>query len=289
MRLGILSDSNSFVRNADAERALKKNAEMRLRSFTLIELLIVVAIISILVSILLPSLRNAKDAVKKSVCMNVLKQLYYGIHITAEEEEQNRWLSYKDNVTGRFSPAHTSYWTERVRSNAFKGKVSDNPHKLSEAEPLRYDQEDNNRDGGRFFICPADTMYANATPSTDWYWVHSDSFQKYASYGLNRSAFGADYPAPAFTQLRKPESTIMLADGSLQLRELSPQNSEIGNFTKSDVLYLRHPGYTVNVLWTDGHVSSGSRQGLFYYSNKADRVCYWYGKPDIPPVSNWWR
>lgn len=142
---------------------VRRNRATRLRppsgGFTLLEVLVVVAIIALLVAVLLPGLSRARDQVRRVTCEANLKQ----IHLA--------WATYLDSNDGYFPAGmdvEYNYGGLQGGGSAFFG-----------GDPTRPVRKPLNRhmnlpvvlrEGGKVFRCPSDTGTFFVQPTAFWYY-----------------------------------------------------------------------------------------------------------------------
>jgi len=114
------------------------------KRFTLVEMLVVIAVIGILSSLLLPALGKAKETARRINCASNIRQLFLGISYYADDN--GRWMPPCD-----VNASYNTYISEYIKANPAKSVVSGGILCFSAPVP--------------FYFCPGAPWPQNLSPT----------------------------------------------------------------------------------------------------------------------------
>ena len=237
---------------------------MKRHAFTLLELLIVIAIIAMLISVLIPSLRAAKNQAHLVICGRNMSQIVLGFSIYNNENE---------TFPHGFDDLNNS---KNIPPGGFAGESA-------------YDKV-----GWWWFNYIVDTVPAKGSvvwcPSRKYVDPLVKGNVLCGNYGVNRSVckdapkltgvIGDEFVGRplGLTQITHPSQVLLVMDSGYSLASwkaatdvLSPR---FDNINREEYFYIpgmsintlpdsiseasqgRHPNKTINVTYTDGHVAT---------------------------------
>ena len=225
-------------------------------AFTLVELLVVVAIIAILVSMLLPALRAAREAGKAAVCLAHEHQIGLALSTYMQEWRGSvpPYSTYDTRPGNPWIPADR-YWLIGIPNISFHGDYwIDYPidFKLGLLAPYLQDVE-------KVGYCPAFKNEGKEIWPSFPGWTPRREF----SYGMNlhlegTDNFGIKVSTPVRYGVVKRESALItFADQTGGRWYIWSPSVPFGTIPLVEPLD-RHPGPAANWLFLDGHAKTGT-------------------------------
>jgi len=211
-------------------------------AFSLVELLVVVAIIAILAAILFPVFARARENARRSSCQSNLRQIGLGALQYTQDYDETLFRSFYGSATAD-SDATTNYkWMDAIF-----------PYVKNE----------------QVFVCPSDSTIT----------YHFRDGKNYGSYGLNGAynVVGDAYTPPrssanslvSWSQIGVPSETVWMADNANAPSPTNPGGSQAFYWAtpaSNPAISNSHPKQlqniierhldTTNVLFCDGHVKA---------------------------------
>lgn len=171
-------------------------------AFTLVELLVVVAIVSILAAMLLPAVGKALDAAKTTSCLSRQKQLGLGTQMFLDEH-RGLFPSYAGDDLTKAKAGAITYSTWFMNLGPYMGsKNTVDPFSLSSwaaGWTTALCKEE-------WHLCPK-TVYKGSTVGGDWL-----AYNVYLGFARGYSTYTQSYASVKLSQCVKPSGTFLFTD-----------------------------------------------------------------------------
>ena len=197
------------------------------RGFTLIELLVVIAIIGVLIALLLPAVQSAREAARRSQCVNNLKQI-----ALASLNYESSYGSLPPGNIPAPDPESGTRWYTGVNSFAFILGFIEQGAMLG-----AYNYEVSMRASSNItaaatnfnvYWCPSDPEVSTLIPVNNWYHGQSafpNFTQAARSYVANRGTyfmtdFRYNLQDPCYDSVRRTATGVIYENSSTKLAEI---------------------------------------------------------------------
>lgn len=223
---------------------------VRRPSFTLIELLIVIAIIAVLAGMILPALNKAREKARSIQCISNLKQI--GLIVMQYSDDQKCGPSFNGNLgvsSGLWQDVLMPYVGGKQNSVNL-GHLLQRPDKTN-VTPLNP------------FRCPS------TNSSFDWTKV-------YRGYGINWTyAKDRDVMRTQLSKIKAPSLRCYVSDVEIVGDQKTGQaKNESGDINSG--IWFRHNRIS-NILFADGHTGSGMMNQIPRICGETDTIRFWGG------------
>jgi prepilin-type N-terminal cleavage/methylation domain-containing protein/prepilin-type processing-associated H-X9-DG protein len=249
------------------------------RGFTLVELLVVVAIVALLISILLPSLRRAREQARAAVCGSNIRQIALAN------------IGYAAENGGRFCPGAADHLANKHRWHGARDNISQ-PFDGSRGLLVAYLTEERGiRD------CPSFAGFAESSIAFERGCGGYGYNQGYLGRVLKDVGFGFfvvedDRTGVQSERVRQPGATVMFSDaafpaaggGVIEYSFAEPRFHPTNPAFRSDPsIHFRHDG-RASVAWVDGHADRHLRtftwSSVLISGDAATAGLGWFGQAD---------
>jgi prepilin-type N-terminal cleavage/methylation domain-containing protein/prepilin-type processing-associated H-X9-DG protein len=221
-------------------------AGQRVSAFTLVELMVVAAIIAVLASLLLPALARGKSAARKTACLSRLNQWNLALTLYAHDNEDfipresfipgsttiNLWAQVRN-------PLAADVWYNALPTFVDVRRAS--AYAPSAARPEFYQRD-------IFFHCPSASFPKGAAMDE----------VAYFSYAMNSKLILKPAAATKLTTIQEPSATVVFLENRLPTEpKIDPgqENDHLGQPSAFATRFVARHNNQGSLAFADGHVA----------------------------------